>query len=119
MRIVPAKSGAAWLVRGLALFRRNPPTWLLLVFPYWLSAALLGQLPYAGRAISMVLLPAFTMSFMALCAALDAGAPPRARVLVDAFRRRFRELATLGVLYLAALVLVLALSSLADDGLLL
>jgi hypothetical protein len=119
VRIVPARSGAAWLVRGLALFRRNPPTWLLLVFVYWLAVALLGQLPYVGPSLSMVLLPAFTMSFMALCASLDAGEPPRARVLVDAFRARFRALAALGVLYLLSILAVLALGSLADDGALL
>jgi hypothetical protein len=119
MRIVPAKSGAAWLVRGFALFRKNPPTWLLLVFAYWLTAALLGQLPYAGPALSMVLLPAFTMIFMALCAALEAGAPLSAGLVLDAFRTRFRNLAVLGVLYLVSIVLVLAIASIADDGALL
>jgi hypothetical protein len=116
MRIVPAKNGAAWLVRGFALFRRNPPAWLLLVLVYWLAVALLGQLPYAGRALSMVVLPAFTMSFMALCALLDAGAPVTARTLFDAFRTRFGVLVTVGALYLVCILAVLALASLADDG---
>jgi hypothetical protein len=116
MRIVPAKSGAAWLARGLALFLKNPPMWLLLVFTYWLAMALLEQLPYVGPALSLVLLPAFTMSFMALCATLDAGARLRPEPLVQAFRTRFRDLATLGALYLASIVVVLAAASLADDG---
>jgi hypothetical protein len=116
VRIVPAKNGAAWLLRGFALFRRNPPIWLLLVFVYWLAMALLGQLPYLGPALSMVLLPAFTMSFMALCASLEAGQELRAGVLIGAFRARFRDLAALGALYLVSIALVLAVGSLADDG---
>jgi hypothetical protein len=116
MRIVPAKSGAAWLVQGFALFRKNPPVWLLLVFVYWLAVALLGQLPYAGPALSMIVLPAFTMSFMALCAVLEAGAQLRPAILVDAFRARFPVLATLGALYLASIVVVLVVASLAGDA---
>jgi hypothetical protein len=108
VRIVPAKNGAAWLLRGFALFRRNPPIWLLLVFVYWLAMALLGQLPYLGPALSMVLLPAFTRSFMALCASLEAGQELRAGVLIGAFRARFRDLAALGALYLVSIALVLA-----------
>jgi hypothetical protein len=119
VRIVPARNGAAWLVRGFALFRRNPPAWLLLVFGYWLAMAMLGQLPYVGPALSMVLLPAFTMTFMAFCASLDAGGGLRASHLIDAFRAQLRPLATLGALYLFSIVLVLLVTSLADDGLLL
>ena len=32
MRVVPAKNGWRWLVRGFALFRKSPAMWLLLVF---------------------------------------------------------------------------------------
>ena len=42
MRIVAAKNGWTWLVQGFALFRKNPPMWLFLVFTYWLAVALLG-----------------------------------------------------------------------------
>ncbi len=114
MRIVPARNGAAWLARGFALFRRNPPVWLLLAFSYWLAATLLAQVPYAGRALLMVLLPPVTMTFLTLCAELEAGNAVRPGVLVDAFRARFRVLAGLGVLNLACLLLVLAAVSLAD-----
>jgi hypothetical protein len=118
MRIAPAKNGAAWLVRGFALFRRNPSVWLMLAFAYWLSVTLLAQLPYLGRALSMVLLPPVTMSFLALCAALEAGKPVHPGILAAAFRSRFRELAMLGVLNLACFIVVLAAVSLADGAVL-
>jgi hypothetical protein len=116
MRIVPARSGGKWLARGFALFRKSPSMWLLLVFGYWLTVALLGQLPYLGPALSMVLLPAFTMSFMILCATLESGGSLQPALLLAGFRTDLRGMATLGVLYFISIVLVLAISSLADDG---
>src|SRR5438270_7676069 len=64
MRVVPAKNGWSWLVRGFALFRKSPPMWLFLVFTYWIAATLLGQIRYVGPAASTVLLPVFFVSFM-------------------------------------------------------
>ena len=52
MRVVPARNGWSWLVRGFALFRKNPPMWLFLVFTYSLAVTLLGQIRYLGPAAS-------------------------------------------------------------------
>src|SRR6266550_934268 len=73
MRVVPARNGWSWLVRGFALFRKSPPMWLFLVFTYWIAVALLGQIRYLGPATSTVLLPAFSVSFMIMCAVLERG----------------------------------------------
>jgi len=73
MRVVPARNGWSWLARGFALFRKNPPMWLFLVFTYYIAVALLGQIRYLGPATSTVLLPAFSVSFMVMCAVLDHG----------------------------------------------
>lgn len=118
MRIVPAKNGAAWLARGFALFRRNPPFWLLLMFTYLMADILLVQIPYVGQALSVVLLPPVTMCFLAFCVQLEGSHPVRPGALVDAFRVRFRDLAMLGLLYFACLMLALGLASLADASLL-
>ena len=119
MRIVPAKNGWSWLVRGFALFRKNPPMWLFLVFTYWLAVALLGQIRYLGPAASTVLLPAFSVSFMFMCAVLEHGGALRPALLVSGFRNGPATLILLGVLYLLSIVAVLGLASLADAGALL
>jgi len=119
MRIVPARNGWSWLVKGFALFRKNPPMWLFLVFTYWLAVALLGQIRYLGPAASTVLLPAFSVSFMVVCAVLERGGMPRPALLVSGFRSGPSTLILLGVLYLLAIVAVLAVASLADAGALL
>jgi hypothetical protein len=119
MRIVPARNGWSWLVKGFALFRKNPPIWLFLVFTYWLAVALLAQIRYLGPAASTVLLPAFSVSFMVVCTVLERGGMPGPVHLISGFRSGRATLLLLGALYLLAIVGVLALSSLADAGALL
>jgi hypothetical protein len=119
MRIVPARSGWVWLLKGLALFRKSPAMWLLLVFSFWMTVALLGQIPYLGPLVSTVLLPAFTVSFMAMCAALERGEALRPAHLLSGFRGHPETLLLLGALYLMSIGAVLAVASLADGGALL
>jgi hypothetical protein len=116
MRVVPARSGWFWLVRGFALFRKNPPMWLFLVFTYWIAVALLGQIRYLGPATSTVLLPAFSVSFMVMCAVLDRGGLLRPALLFAGFKSRPATLVALGVLYLLSIVVVLGVASFADAG---
>ncbi len=116
MRVVPARNGWSWLVRGFALFRKSPPMWLFLVFTYWIAVALLGQIRYLGPATSTVLLPAFSVSFMVMCAVLDRGGLLRPALLFAGFRSGPATLVALGVLYLLSIVMVLGVASLADAG---
>jgi hypothetical protein len=116
MRIVPAKNGWLWFVKGFALFRKNPLMWLFLVFTYLLSVMLLAQIRYLGPAVSTVLLPAFSVSFMVMCAVLERGGIPRPVLLISGFRSEPYRLILLGVLYLLSFVAVFGLASLADGG---
>lgn len=119
MRTVPAKNGWLWLVKGFTLFRKSPAMWLFLVFTYWIAVALLGQVRYVGPAASSVLLPAFSVSFMVMCAVLDRGGILQPALLLSGFRQRPFTLIALGALYLLAIVVVLGITSLADAGTLL
>jgi hypothetical protein len=116
MRIVPARNGWSWLVAGFALFRKNPPMWLFLVFTYVLAGLLLGQVRYVGPAASTVLIPPFSVSFMVVCAVLERGGPLRPVLLVSGFRSEIPTLMLLGALYLLAIVAVVGISALADGG---
>src|SRR5580765_2816761 len=116
MRIVPARNGWSWLVKGFALFRKNPAMWLFLVFSYWLAVALLGQIRYVGPATSTVLLPAFSVSFMVMCAVLDRGGLLRPALLFAGFRSEPATLIALGVVYLLSIAMVLGIASVADAG---
>lgn len=116
MRIVSAKNGGAWLSRGLALFRKSPAMWVLLVFTYWLLTAVINNIPYVGPAIATVSLPAFYVSFMAACEELAQGRPLTPLVLFAGFRKELAALLMLGGFYLISIAAVLWISSLADSG---
>ena len=115
-RIVGAARGARWLVEGWRLFRAAPLGWLAAVFGYWLVMSLVSLLPVIGAAAAAVLVPAFSVGFMALARAAGRRAPLELSLLFDGFRHELRAQFTLGVLYLICLALLLGASTLADDG---
>jgi len=119
MRVVPAKNGWKWLLKGFDLFRKSPAMWLLLVITYWVGVAMLGQIRYVGLAASTVLLPAFSVSFMVMCAVLDTGGGLQPAMLFSGFRREPTRLVALGALYLLSIIAVLGAASVVDAGALL
>jgi hypothetical protein len=110
MRVVPARNGWSWLLTGFALFRKNPPMWLLLVFIYFFAELVFGQIRYLGPAAFMVLLPAFLVSFMVACAVLEHGGVLRPALLISGFRSAPSTLIVLGILNLLSIVGVLGLA---------
>jgi hypothetical protein len=86
------------------------------VFTYWIAVALLGQIRYFGPAASTVLLPAFSVSFMVMCAVIERGGLLRPTLLLAGFRSGPVTLVALGVLYLLSIVVVLGVASFADAG---
>jgi hypothetical protein len=119
MRVVPAKNGWSWLVKGFELFRKNPPMWLFLMFAYSLALAVLHKVRYLGPSIAFALLPVFSVSFMFMCAVLERGGALHPALLVSGFRSGGPALTVLGLLYLVSTAVVLALASLSDAGALL
>lgn len=107
------------MATGWQLYRLSPARWTLLVFAWWVLVAVLNRVPYVGPLAATLLLPAFMMSFMAMCEEVRHGRPLRPALLLAGFQTRPGPLIALGGLYLASIVAVLALSSLADGGLLL
>ncbi len=115
-RIVATQQGARWLADGWRLFRVAPLSWLALVFAYWLIVTLVSVVPLVGVAAASMLVPAFSVGFMAAARAAAHGAPLELALLFDGFRHYLKSQIILGVVYLACLGLVLAATTLADDG---
>jgi hypothetical protein len=104
------------MAAGWQLYRLSPGMWTLLVFAWWLLIAVFNQIPYLGPITTTVALPAFMMGFMAMCEELRHGRPLRPALLFVGFRQHLPALAALGVLYLAAILAILWISSLVDRG---
>jgi len=115
-RIVGAARGLRWLGEGWRLFRAAPLGWLALVFAYWLMMTLVSLAPFVGVAAASVLVPAFSVGFMAAARAASHRGGVGLALLFDGFRQAPRAQLALGVVYLACLGLVLAASALVDDG---
>jgi len=115
-RVVQAVRGAQWLLDGWRLFRVAPLAWLALVFAYWLIMTLLSIVPLAGIVAASILVPAFSVGFMAAARAAARRGPVELRLLFDGFRHYPRSQLVLGGLYFACLGIVLGASVLADDG---
>ena len=115
-RVVSAARGVRWLAEGWRLFRAAPFGWLAAVFGYWLLMSVVSLLPIIGPAAAAILVPAFSVGFMALARAAGRKAPLELGLLFDGFRHELRPQIVLGALYLGCLVLMLGASALADEG---
>jgi hypothetical protein len=114
-RVVRPLRGAQWLASGWRLFTAAPLGWLAVVFAYWVSMLLVSLLP-AGALVAPLLVPAFSVGFMAAGRAAARGAPVELAQLYEGFRQAPGPQLALGVLYLACLAAVLGLTALLDDG---
>jgi hypothetical protein len=115
-RIVQAGKGALWLADGWRLFRAAPLGWIAIVFAYWLIMTLVSVVPLVGVAAASILVPAFSVGFMAAARAAASRGPVELAQLFEGFRHHLRSQIILGVVYLACLGLVLAATALADEG---
>jgi len=115
-RIVEARRGAAWLVDGWRLFRAAPLGWLAMVFAYWIIMTLASVVPFIGVAAASIMVPAFSVGFMAAARAAARGGPVELTLLFDGFRHQPKSQLVLGVIYLMALGTLLSATTLVDDG---
>jgi hypothetical protein len=115
-RIVGTARGARWLGEGWRLFRTAPLAWLALVFAYWLLMTAISLVPVAGVVGAAVLVPPFSVGFMAAARACERGETPALALLFAGFRDRLPAQLALGATYLACLALVLGATALVDGG---
>jgi len=116
-RIVGLGRGARWLGEGWQLFRGAPLGWLAMVFAYWLLMTFASLVPLVGVVIAPVLVPAFSVGFMAAARAVASGERLELALLFEGFRPPvLRTQLVLGLAYLAGLALVLSATTLADHG---
>ena len=115
-RIVAAAHGPAWLLEGWNLFRAAPLAWLALLLAYWLLMTLISLAPFVGVVVASILVPAFSVGFMAAARAASSRGGVELSLLFDGFRHAQRPQLILGVVYFVCLGLVLGGGALADDG---
>jgi hypothetical protein len=115
-RIVATARGAGWLAEGWRLFRGAPIGWLAAVFGYWLLMTIVSLVPFVGVPAAALLVPAFSVGFMALARAVERSGTLELALLLEGFRGARRAQLGLGVVYLAGLASALGASALVDQG---
>jgi hypothetical protein len=115
-RLVPAARGWRWLTNGWRMFRASPVMWLMLVTSYWMLMTLVSLFPYIGILAALILVPGFSVAFMAASRACERGESFGLSLIFAGFREQARGELVLGVMYLLMMALVLVSSTLADDG---
>lgn len=117
MEKIPAKDGWLWVKQGFALFRKQPAEMSTLFLAYMFLMLALGIIPVLGQVLPLILVPVFAMSFMQACLLVEKGQRVYPNLLLLGFRDPARNtLFKLGVLYLLAATVAVAVSRLADDG---
>jgi hypothetical protein len=115
-RLVPGARGWRWLADGWRMFKASPVMWLMLVSAYWMLMTVVSIVPFIGLAAALILVPGFSVAFMAAARAAALGESFALSLIFAGFRERANAELVLGVVYLLLMVLVLASSTLADDG---
>jgi hypothetical protein len=119
LNIVPARTGILWVRLGIRTFFRQPLALTGLFFMFLAIMSVASLVPVIGLALTMALLPACTLGFMAATREADAGNFPMPLVFLSAFRagrQQLRAMLTLGVMYGAGLWLVIGATTLVDGG---
>lgn len=119
LNIVPAAAGARWVRQGMRVFFRRPLAIAGLFFMFLALSVLLSWIPALGDVLALALIPAATVGLMAAAREVEAGHFPLPATLLVGFRSgpaKTRAMLLLGVLYAGAVMLIIALSAMADDG---
>lgn len=115
-RLIPAGRGWRWLTDGWKIFRASPLKWLALVFGYWMLMTVASVIPVVGVVAVLLLVPGFSVAFMAASRVAERGQPIELSLLFAGFRENVGSQIALGGVYLASIGLVLSASMLGDDG---
>jgi uncharacterized membrane protein len=103
---VPAGNGTSWWGEGWRLFVASPGVWVVITVLYLIISVALSFVPVLGSLAATLLGPVFAGGVFAGCRALDRGEELRIEHLFWGFSERLTPLLVVGVLYLAASILI-------------
>jgi hypothetical protein len=118
LQTVPARQGALWVRQGFKAFARHPVAFCGLFIPVLAGMVLVNILPMLVL-LALPLVPLVSLGFMiATRTVLDGGTPTWSVFAAPwrAARPRVIALVQLGMIYASALLLIMLLGELIDDG---
>ncbi|MEY4677206.1 MAG: hypothetical protein RLZZ470_1713 [Pseudomonadota bacterium] len=119
LNVVPARTGSAWVKQGIQTFWRQPLALSGLFFLFTGLISLTSLLSYVGTFVGLMLLPAISLGLMAAAREADLGRFPMPRIMFIAFQQgadQSKRMVWMGFVYAVLFCLVLAVSTLFDNG---
>ncbi len=105
-RAVAPGRGWPWIAEGWELFRRQPAMWIAVAVLAAVILIVLALVPVIGSLALIVLAPVFTAGIVIGCREVDQGRELQIGHLFAGFRERFGTLVSVGLLYLAASIVI-------------
>jgi hypothetical protein len=126
MTHLPAKTGWLWIKEGFSYFKKQPVGFNLIFLAYFLVMNIISSIPLmifntvpVFKLLSIITLPLFSMAFMLACRQIQAKQRIQIKAIFAFLRApSSKPLIFLGCLYPIAGIIALAVSILADGGLL-
>lgn len=116
-RRLPARHGFLWLIASFRLFRANPPVLTALTMGYFFVILAIGMLPYLGRYLVPLVLPALVVIMANGCRAIERGGGLGGIALTHGMERQRIPLVRLGGLHLLGSIVIEIASNLTGGGL--
>ena len=113
---LPASRGLRWVAEAFLIFRVAPLRQLLLNLLFLFAVTFVVAVPVIGFAAVWLLFPALVVGPHAMSRTAARGTAPGPELLISGFRGSLAGLLRLGGFFLGAMLVVLAATSLADDG---
>lgn len=105
-RAVASGRGWSWIAEGWNLFKRQAGMWIAVAVVFAAIFIALALIPILGSLAAVVLAPVFAAGLVIGCRAQDEGRELEIGHLFAGFRERFGTLVSVGLLYLAASIVI-------------
>ena len=103
---VPASHGWTWIAQAWDLFKRAPALWTGMILTLAVILVVTAFVPFLGSILSMELGPVFIAGLVIGCRTLEEGGQLEFRHLFAGFQTRTGTLIGVGLLYLAAMIVI-------------
>jgi uncharacterized membrane protein len=106
-RSCPGGAGWEWIVTGWKLFAKAPVMWIISIVILFIVALAMSLVPIIGSVGFQLINPAIAAGFVVACRALERGGEFELEHLVAGFKNNFGSLLILGLIVVAAGVVML------------
>lgn len=110
-RTVPAGNGLSWIGTGWGIFTQSPIAWIVSAVILIVISIALGFVPILGNIISYILFSVFAGGLMLGCQAQHEGRPFEIGDLFAGFKEKVGPLILVGVLFIAAMLVLLLIAA--------